>query len=83
MGKILISWVALNNDLTFGNLPLKTDGPNSDVHKYCWKYDYHLLLTSSKNEMEDMSYLQLATYLRTTYKHEVQQKAMGIDDVIE
>lgn len=81
MAKILISWVAFNNDFTSGSMPVNANGPNSIVHKQFWNYDYHLLLSSAHDE--DMKLLQLASHLTKTYKHKVEKRGMAIDDVID
>jgi len=83
MAKILISWVATNNDFTDGKLPISTTSPNSAVHKEFWNYDKHLLLSQSKNIADDNKILYLATHLRKTYKHTVEEIAMAIDDIID
>ncbi|HTA26652.1 MAG TPA: sigma 54-interacting transcriptional regulator, partial [Bacteroidia bacterium] len=82
MAKILISWMALEFDFIKGKGTVNPDGPSSTVHKFFYKYDYHLLLTSSKNAMDDTRYQYLATFLRNTYKHKVEERALGISDVI-
>ncbi len=82
MAKILISWMALEHDFIKGKGSVNPDGPSSTVHKYFFNYDYHLLLTSSKNVMDDARYQYLATHLRNTYRHKIQERAMGISDVI-
>lgn len=82
MAKILISWMALEFDFIKGKGSVNPDGPNSTVHKLFYSYDYHLLLTSSKSSMDDIKFQHLITFLRNTYKHKVEEKAMGIMDVI-
>lgn len=82
MTKILISWVAINNDFTSGKMPLRPDGPNATVHKKFWEYDYHLLLSEKKTPDDDIMLLHLANHLRASYNHQVEVQAMGIDDVI-
>jgi transcriptional regulator with PAS, ATPase and Fis domain len=82
MAKILISWMALEYDFEKDKGSVNPDGPNSTVHKLFYHYEYHLLLTSSKSTMEDIKYQHLATFLKNTYKHKVEEKALGISDVI-
>ena len=84
MARILISWMALENDFTKGKLPVNATGPNSSVHKHSFNYDYHLLLTSSKNAADDTKYQHLVSFLRNTYKqNRIIEMAMGINDVID
>lgn len=84
MAKILISWVATNNDFTDGKMPVNPLGPNSQVHKHFWNYDYHLLLSQSQKVEDDRKCLHLATHLRKQFKeHQVQTKAMAISDIID
>jgi two-component system, NtrC family, response regulator HydG len=87
MAKILISWIAVQNDFTNGNMPVNKKGPSSTVHELFWKkdnqeYDYHLLLSDKKSENEDDKLLHLSTHLSRTYKHKIEHYALGIDDVI-
>jgi two-component system, NtrC family, response regulator HydG len=81
MAKVLISWMALENDFirTKGVNP---DGPNATVHKFFYNYEYHLLLTSSKDAMQDMKFQHLVTFIRNTFKHKVTERALDIRDVI-
>lgn len=84
MPKILISWVATNNDFTDGKLPVNNTGPNSIVHSLFWEYEYHLLLSSAKNIEEDVKCLHLLTHLsEKNSDHNIQTRAMAIDDVID
>lgn len=83
MAKILVSWIATTNDFTSGKLPISPTSPNSAVHKLFWNYDKHILLSQEKNIANDQKILHLATYLRKTYKHTVEEIAMAIDDVID
>lgn len=83
MAKILISWMAFENDFIKGKGAVNPDGPNVSVHKHFFKYDKHILLTASKNVAEDTKYQYLVTYLRNTFKqHIIEEKAMAILDVI-
>jgi transcriptional regulator with PAS, ATPase and Fis domain len=83
MAKILISWVATSNDFTDGKLPISSTSPNSLVHKEFWNYDKHILLSQAKNITDDHKILHLASHLRKTYKHIVEEIAMAIDDIID
>jgi len=83
MAKVLVSWVATNNDFTDGKMPVNPSGPNSQVHQHYWKYDSHLLLSQFKKVEDDIKALQLVSYLTMTYNHKVEVNAMAIDDVID
>ncbi len=83
MAKILISWIATNNDFTDGRMPINQSGPNCIVHQHYWEYDYHLLLTQAKKVEDDIKALQLASYLKKTYNHQLETVAMEINDVID
>ncbi|MFN8266481.1 MAG: sigma 54-interacting transcriptional regulator [Chitinophagales bacterium] len=85
MGKILISWVATENDFIKDKSAENPNGPNSLLHKHFYTdYDYHLLLSSKKNTSDDTKYQFLVTYLRKEYKgHKIIERAMSINDVID
>lgn len=84
MPRILISWVAINNDFTEGKLPVNTTGPNSVVHNLFWKYEYHLLLSSAIKIEDDNRCLYLVTHLNRSFAdHKIETKAMAINDVID
>lgn len=82
MGNILISWMAFENDFQKGKGAVNPDGPNATVHKFFYEYDKHILLTSSKNAKDDIRYQHLVSYLRNTFTHKIEEKAMAISDVI-
>ncbi len=82
MAKILISWMAKNNDFIKGKGEINPEGPNSLVHKHLYKYDYHILL-SSKTASNDLAYEVLVNYLLKTYKHDIREEYMNIHDVID
>lgn len=82
MAKILISWMAFENDFLKGKGIINPDGPSSIIHKCFYNYDYHLLLSSSKNETDDTRFQHLINYLHNTYKNKIIGKALGINDVI-
>ena len=46
--KVLMSWLAHNNDFTDGKVNL--EGPTMTFHKYYFDYDRHLILTSQKKD---------------------------------
>jgi len=83
MAKILISWMAFENDFIKGKGAVNPDGPTCSVHKLFFNYDKHILLTSSKNSSDDTKYQYLVTHLRNTFKqHVIEEKGMAISDVI-
>ncbi len=84
MARILISWLALQNDFLkekdrAGDTP-DPDGPNSLVHTYGYKYDYHLLLSSAFASGADLREEHLSNYLRRTYRHDVRLLYMNMKD---
>lgn len=87
MEKILISWIATENDFIKETGKPNLSGPNSLVHKNYYEveeYDYHLLLSSKKNTSDDTKYQFLVNYLRKEYKgHKIIERAMSINDVID
>ncbi len=83
MGKILISWIAYENDFIKGKGTVNSDGPSCTVHKYFYlDYEYHLLLTASKSTEEDTKFQYLLNHLRNNYNHRIEEKALDIRDII-
>jgi len=83
MAKILISWVAINNDFIEGKGMPNPDGPTSLVHKHFYDYDYHLLLSSKLNKDKDTPFEFLVNHLKTTYHHDIREEYMNLNDVID
>ncbi|MBP6872884.1 MAG: sigma 54-interacting transcriptional regulator [Bacteroidales bacterium] len=80
MHKILISWIAYNND--FSGSDVNTEGPNYQFHKYFFKdYSKHVLLYSAKDQ--DVRSGRLRTKLNEDFPgHVVEEKLLELDDVI-
>lgn len=83
MARILISWIAANNDFIEGKGLPNPDGPTSVVHKHFFNYDYHLLLSGKLNKEKDTPFEFLVNYLRRTYGHEIREQYMNLNDVID
>ena len=83
MARILISWIATNNDFLEGKGKPNPDGPTALVHKHFYDYDYHLLLSSKGSRDGDLQFDFLVNYLNRTYHHDVQEQYMNLNDVID
>lgn len=81
MSKILISWIAYNND--FINHEAKKEGPNYQFHQYFYKdYDKHILLYSSTEQ--DILTGRLRTLIYKDFpKHVIEEKLIELSDVID
>jgi DNA-binding NtrC family response regulator len=78
--KILLSWLAFNNDYEDGRV--LEDGPTANFHHYFYEHDQHLILSSAK--AEDIRLELLLNYLHTTYPdRDIQARYMHISDVID
>lgn len=91
MGKILISWYALNNDFLFEQHGARKrklemvneDGPTFNVHRHFGKeYETHILLNSSKDPKEVVYFNLLVSELRSRFKLKVEPRNIVIDDPI-
>lgn len=82
MAKILISWMAFENDFLEDKATPNPNGPNASIHKSFFDYNYHLLLSSSSGIEEDKRLLRLVNYLKTTFDHDIRPLYMNIEDVI-
>lgn len=87
MAKILISWIATENDFIKETGKPNPSGPNSLVHKNYYEiedYNYHLLLCSQTNATIDTKYVFFVNHLRQTFKnHKIVEKAMSVNDIID
>jgi transcriptional regulator with PAS, ATPase and Fis domain len=83
MAKILISWMAFENDFVKGKAVVNLDGPNCSVHRFFFDYDYHVLLTASSVAENDTKYQFLVAQLRGAYGHNIEERAMSIIDIID
>lgn len=85
--KILISWLAYENDFIKGeagtSLPkVNTEGPTYHFHRYHWQHDKHIILSSAKKS--DLRLEMLVNKLRTDFpNHNIEEKYMQINDVID
>lgn len=78
--KILLSWIAFNNDFEKGNV--NEDGPTVSFHRHFYQYDQHWLL--STQAAEDLRLTHLITHLRQSYpKRTIQPVYLNIRDVID
>ena len=82
MAKILISWMAVKYDFLEKSNKINPEGPTSLVHKYLYEYDYHIML-SDKKEKNDVAYEFLVNYLLNTYKHDIREVYMNLNDIID
>jgi sigma54-dependent transcription regulator len=78
--KTLISWIAHNNDFENGKV-LET-GPTANFHRYFYKSDRHIILSSSSGG--DTRSELLINYLSRTYPDRIfELRYMGIQDPID
>lgn len=82
MAKILISWMAFENDFLKGDPPVNPNGPTASVHKYFYNYDKHILLSTSSEVNEDTRLGFLVNFLRKNYSHQIEERFMNVTDVI-
>lgn len=82
MARILISWMAFENDFLEDRVTPNPNGPNASVHKSFYDYDYHIILSSSDGIEEDKRYIRLINYLKATFEHDIRHLYMDIKDVI-
>jgi two-component system, NtrC family, response regulator HydG len=83
MPRILISWIALNNDFIEGKGTPNPDGPTVSVHKYFFNYTYHLLLSQASGKGSDTRTEFLVNYLKRHYKNDVRECYVNLTDVID
>lgn len=87
MAKILLSWMAKENDFVKGQGAVNVNGPTCTIHKHFYEgegYEFHLLLTSESVVQQDTRMQHLVAYLNKTYKgHEIHTFGMGVRDVID
>ena len=78
--KTLISWIAYTNDFEAGQV-LET-GPTANYHKFFYKSDRHILLSSASGD--DTRSELLVNFLRRSYpERSVELRYMGIQDPID
>jgi transcriptional regulator with PAS, ATPase and Fis domain len=78
--KTLISWIAYSNDFNEGQV-LET-GPTANYHKYFYKSERHILLSSASGD--DTRSELVVNYLRRTYpERSIELRYLGIQDPID
>ena len=78
--KILVSWLAYNNDFKDGEV--NTNGPTYQFHQHFYQHDRHIVLSSAK--AEDIRLEKLLNRLRLDFTtHQVKGKYMDVTDVID
>jgi transcriptional regulator with PAS, ATPase and Fis domain len=78
--KILVSWIAFNNDFVDG-LAIK-DGPNYSFHEHFYSHDKHYILSASKGD--DIRAEKLVNLLKRNFKNRIIEIIyLNIDDVID
>ncbi len=82
MARVLISWVAQNNDFIKETNKPDPHGPTSSVHKYFYDYDYHVLLSSKLNSDTPFEFL-INSLGRTYRQHDIRAHYMNLNDVID
>lgn len=86
MGKILISWLAIQNDFvqTTKGKTINLQGPNYLYHQHYYDYEKHILLSSAKSEEVDTAGIFFKNKLYQDFpKHQIQLEYLGIKDVID
>lgn len=83
MERILVSWIALENDFVKGRAEVNTDGPTANIHKHFFDYDNHYLLTTAKAKIDDTRLEFLLSYLNRKYNHSIKPVFLDISDVID
>ena len=75
--KILISWLAYNNDFSKDGNVETENSPNYNMHKSFWEYDSHLILSSASKD--DLRLEKLDNRLKIDFpEHEVVYKSRAI-----
>jgi len=81
MNRVLISWIAWNNDFKEGQVDI-ADGPNYIFHRSFYHYDRHILLSSAKDD--DTRSELIANRLNADFPdHDIMLKYMNISNVID
>lgn len=81
--KLLISWIAYNNDFKEGQV--NETGPTYNFHKYFYKeegYDTHIILAAKSSENQRITRLQ-NKIAHDFPKHAIEPKILKIDDPID
>lgn len=80
--KILISWLAHNNDIKDGKV--SASGPTVVFHEHFFEgYSEHVILSQKKDDTEDVRLLKLLQYLREHFvNHKISRRYCNIEDPI-
>lgn len=79
--KILVSWVANNNDFKDGKI--SDDSPNLVYHKNFYEHDKHIILSSANENDKDAKAEMLFTHLKNNFEgRQIEVKYLNISDVI-
>jgi transcriptional regulator with PAS, ATPase and Fis domain len=84
MKKILISWIAHNNDFDKERREVaKEEGPTYTFHKHFYdeKYEKHILLYG--NEKDEINTLKLTTEIIKDFRHSISPICLHVNDVID
>lgn len=77
--KILISWLAFNNDFKDGSV--SEEGPTSNFHEHFFDHDKHIILYASKEQ--DVRAELLRTFITSKYaKRPIETMELTVKDVI-
>lgn len=85
MCRLLISWMAFNNDFTREDKSPKVDGPVGSFHKHFFKkhgYEKHILLSQKKTEYLSDRLLNLLNREFSYQNNEIEVRLVEIQDVI-
>lgn len=79
--KILVNWIAYNTDFKKGKVDLD-NSPNYFYHKYFFKHDKHILLSSEKPGSLRMALL-VSQIKQDFPKHQLEERFLDIKNVID
>ncbi|HQW44986.1 MAG TPA: sigma-54 dependent transcriptional regulator [Chitinophagaceae bacterium] len=91
MAKILISWLAFNNDFTwmYRGTPkehkdqVKENGPTFNVHRFFGDdYEKHILLSNSEKPEDIKFFNLLVSEVKKAFKHKIEPRIVLINDPI-
>jgi len=79
MKRLLISWLAVDNDFTDNGKQININGPTVNMHGFHFQYDEHIILYTPNFETKA---LQLCNYLKSTFSgRRVTIKPIHLDKV--
>ena len=85
MERILISWIAVQNDfnkLDDGGFQINLSGPTYTFHKHFQEHDKHVLLSSASDEEKDIRAKVLRDRLQTDFGHDITIEYLDLQDII-